>query len=79
VAHDRGYRTDLLATVETYLANDCNMNATARVLFAHRHTIAHRLSRVKELTGLDAAIGEDRERLGLGIKAYRLIAPTLPR
>ena len=34
---------------------------------------------VKELTGLDASQGEDRERLGLGIKAYRIIAPTLPR
>jgi PucR family transcriptional regulator, purine catabolism regulatory protein len=79
VAHDRQYRTDLLGTVETYLANDCNMNATARAVYAHRHTVAHRLARVKELTGLDPALSEDRERLGLGIKAYRLLAPTLPR
>jgi sugar diacid utilization regulator len=79
VAHDREYRTDLLGTVEAYLANDCNMNATARAVYAHRHTVAHRLGRVKELTGLDPSLGEDRERLGLGIKAYRIIAPTLPR
>jgi PucR family transcriptional regulator, purine catabolism regulatory protein len=79
VAHDREYRTDLLSTVEAYLANDCNMNATARAVYAHRHTVAHRLGRVKELTGLDPSLGEDRERLGLGIKAYRIIAPTLPR
>lgn len=79
VAHDRRYHTDLLGTVEAYLANDCNMNATARVLYAHRHTVSHRLGRVRELTGLDASVGEDRERLGLGIKAYRLIEPTLPR
>jgi sugar diacid utilization regulator len=79
VAHDRQYRTDLLGTVEAYLAHDCNMNATARALYAHRHTVAHRLGRVKELTGLDPSLGEDRERLGLGIKAYRIIAPTLPR
>ena len=31
------------ATLETYLANDCNMNATARAVYAHRHTVAHRL------------------------------------
>ena len=79
VAHDRQYRTDLLGTLEAYLANDCNMNATARAVFAHRHTVAHRLGRVKELTALDSSLGEDRERLGLGIKAYRIIAPTLPR
>jgi len=79
VAHDREYRTDLLGTIEAYLAHDCNMNATARAVYAHRHTVAHRLGRVKELTGLDPSLGEHRERLGLGIKAYRIIAPTLPR
>jgi DNA-binding PucR family transcriptional regulator len=79
VDHDREYRTDLLGTLETYLAHDCNMNATARAVFAHRHTVAHRLARVRELTGLDPSLGEDRERLGLGIKAYRIVAPTLPR
>ncbi len=79
VEHDRQYRTDLLTTLEAYLANDCNMNATARAVYAHRHTVAHRLSRIRELAGLDPALGEDRERLGLGIKAYRILAPTLPR
>ena len=29
------------------------MNATARAIYAHRHTVAYRLERVKELTGLD--------------------------
>ena len=79
VAHDAQYRTDLLATLETYLANDCNMNATARAVYAHRHTVAHRLGRIRELTGLDPALGDDRERLGLGLKAYRIVAPTLPK
>ena len=79
VEHDREYRTDLLGTLECYLANDCNMNATAREVYAHRHTVAHRLARVRELTELDPAIGDDRERLGLGIKAYRILEPTLPR
>lgn len=79
VDHDREYRTDLLGTLEAYLANDCNMNATARAVYAHRHTVAHRLSRVRELSDLDPALGEDRERLGLGIKAYRILEPTLPR
>ncbi len=79
VAHDTQYHTDLLGTLETYLANDCNMNATARAVFAHRHTVAHRLGRIRELTGLDPALGDDRERLGLGLKAYRIVAPTLPK
>jgi sugar diacid utilization regulator len=78
VTHDLQYRTDLIGTLEAYLGNDGNMNATARALYAHRHTVAHRLGRIKELTGLDPATGEDRERLGLGLKAYRILAPTLP-
>ena len=79
VRYDDQYRSDLLGTLEEYLASDCNMNATARAIFAHRHTVAYRLERVKELTGLYPQISEDRERLGLGIKAYRILAPALPR
>ena len=79
VRYDTQYRSDLLGTLEEYLASDCNMNATARAIYAHRHTVAYRLDRVRELTGLDPAVTEDRERLGLGIKAYRILAPALPR
>jgi sugar diacid utilization regulator len=73
VRHDENYRGDLLETLEAYFANDCNMNSTARAIYAHRHTVAYRLERVKELTGLDPAASEDRERLGLGLKALRIV------
>jgi DNA-binding PucR family transcriptional regulator len=79
VRYDDQYRTDLVGTLEAYLEQNCNMNATAAAIFAHRHTIAYRLERVKELTGLDPMLSEDRERLGLGLKAYRIIAPRLPK
>jgi sugar diacid utilization regulator len=79
VAYDRQYRSELLPTLEAYLAHDCNMNATARAIFAHRHTVAYRLDRVRELTSLDPGSSADRERLGLGIKAFRILEPTLPR
>jgi hypothetical protein len=73
VRHDEHYRGDLLQTLEAYLAHDCNMNSTARAIYAHRHTVAYRLERVKELTGLDPAASEDRERLGLGLKALQIV------
>jgi sugar diacid utilization regulator len=41
--------------------------------------VGYRLERIRDLTGLDPFTSEDRERLGLGLKAYRIIAPTLPR
>ena len=79
VRYDDQYGTDLVGTLDAYLENNCNMNATAAMIYAHRHTVAYRLDRVRELTGLDPVRSEDRERLGLGLKAYRILAPRLPR
>jgi sugar diacid utilization regulator len=79
VRYDDQYQTDLVGTLEAYLEQNCNMNATAAAIYAHRHTVAYRLERVKELCGLDPMLSEDRERLGLGLKAYRIIAPRLPK
>jgi PucR C-terminal helix-turn-helix domain/GGDEF-like domain len=79
VRYDEQYSSDLLGTLTAYLGNNCNMNATAQAIHAHRHTVAYRLDRVRELTGLDPLRSEDRERLGVGLKAHRIIAPSLPR
>jgi hypothetical protein len=79
VRYDEQYTTDLVGTLEAYLGQNCNMNATAQAIHAHRHTVSYRLERVKELTSLDPFTSEDRERLGLGLKAYRIIEPRLPR
>ncbi len=79
VRYDGQYSTDLVGTLEAYLSQNCNMNATAQTIHAHRHTVSYRLERVKELSGLDPFTSEDRERLGLGLKAYRIIEPRLPR
>jgi hypothetical protein len=79
VRYDEQYASDLVGTLDSYLAHNCNMNATAQAIHAHRHTVGYRLERVKELTALDPLRSEDRERLGLGLKAYRIIAPSLPR
>ena len=79
VRYDEQYATDLLGTLESYLAQNCNMNATAQAIYAHRHTVSYRLERVRDPTGLDPFTSEDRERLGLGLKAYWIIKPRLPR
>jgi DNA-binding PucR family transcriptional regulator len=79
VKYDDQYGTDLCGTLEAYLEHNCNMNATATAIYAHRHTVSYRLERVRELSGLDPMQSEDRERLGLGLKAYRIIAPRLPK
>ncbi len=76
--YDEQYRTDLIGTLAAYLDHDGKLGAAATALFAHRHTVAYRLERIKELTGLDPARYEDRERLSLGLKIHRLTSrPSL--
>ena len=79
VRYDESYGSELVVTLETFLEHNGATGAAASALYVHRHTIAYRLERVKELSGLDPALSEDRERLGLGLKAYRILAPRLPR
>jgi sugar diacid utilization regulator len=79
VEYDDQYDTDLVATVETYLESDANVPATAKRMFTHRHTIRYRLERIRELSGHDATATEGRERLGLGIKAMRVLGIAAPR
>ena len=79
VRYDEQYGTDLVGTLEAYLAHDGSTGDTARAIFAHRHTVAYRLERVRELSGLDPNGSEDRERLGLGLKAMKLVGlPPAP-
>jgi len=78
-AYDEQYETELVATVEAFLANDGNVAATAKQLFTHRHTIRYRLERVRELCGHDVSATEGREKLGLGLKAMRVLGIPSPR
>jgi len=73
VAYDEQYETELLRTLESYLEADGNVARTSEKLYTHRHTIRYRLERVKELTGLDVGSTDGRERLGLGLKAMRVL------
>jgi sugar diacid utilization regulator len=78
VAYDEQYGTELVHTLEAFLANDGSMAATYKQLFTHRHTIRYRLERVKELTTLDVNSTDGRERLGLGLKAMRVLGVRAP-
>ncbi|MFL5870906.1 MAG: PucR family transcriptional regulator [Solirubrobacterales bacterium] len=78
-AYDEQYETELVRTIEAYLENDGNVTPTAEQLFTHRHTIRYRLERVKELCGHDITSTEGREKLGLGLKAMRVLGIASPR
>ena len=71
--HDARLRTEVVPTFRAYLHHDANMNATAAAIYAHRHTVAARLERLAALTRLDPMCHDDRERLGVGLKAHAML------
>ncbi len=73
VRHDEEFSAELLATLEVYREHNCNMNLTARATYTHRHTVSNRLTRIRELTGLDPQQSDDRALLGLALKARRVL------
>src|SRR5439155_6885267 len=79
LAYDEQYDTELVRTLETFLDSDGNVAGTAQKLYTHRHTVRYRLERVKELTGLDVGSTDGREKLGLGLKAMRVLGIMPPR
>ena len=79
VAYDAQYETDLVQTLETFLECDGNVAGTAGKLYTHRHTVRYRLERVRDLSGLDVGSTDGRERLGLGLKAMRVLGIASPQ
>jgi GAF domain-containing protein len=80
--YDARRETQLLATLEQYLADRRVGTATARKLFIHANTLRQRLDRIEKLTGIELA-NEDLLSLELAVKLVRLrravVAEAPPR
>lgn len=74
--YDAKNGTSLVETLEMYLRCDASLGAAAEALYLHRNSLAYRLRRIAELTGLNLDNLEDRFRLQLALKARRLVHPT---
>jgi hypothetical protein len=73
VRYDQRHDTDLLATLQAFLAHDGSTTETAEAMALHRHTVGYRLSRVHEVSGLSPYESDGRERLSLGLKAHQIL------
>ncbi len=69
--YDRRRRTQLVATLDRYLADRGAVLATAKALVIHPNTLRQRLQRIEELTGLSLA-REDLLSLEVALKLYLL-------
>jgi hypothetical protein len=71
--YDERHDTDLVATLQAFLAHDGSTTETAEAMTLHRHTVGYRLSRVNEVSGLSPYESDGRERLSLGLKAHQIM------
>jgi sugar diacid utilization regulator/GAF domain-containing protein len=72
LAYDERHKTQLVPTIEAYLACDCNMLRAAEQLFVHPKTMRYRLQRMQSLTGLRFDRQEERFNLQLALKILHL-------
>lgn len=67
-AHDAERNSELLRTLEGYLAAGGSTTGAADLLGVHRNTLAYRLTRISDLTGSDLNDADTRLALGLALK-----------
>jgi PucR C-terminal helix-turn-helix domain len=71
--YDAEHDTELLATLQAFLAHHGSTSETAEAMGLHRHTVGYRLARAHEVSGLSPHESDGRERLGLGLKAHQIL------
>ena len=62
-----GLSDQLLHTLTVYFACNTNSTTSAKTLDIHRHTLSHRLNKVKETTGFDPSIFKDAVSLNIAL------------
>jgi PucR C-terminal helix-turn-helix domain/GGDEF-like domain len=72
VAYDERRKGELVKTIEAYFNSDGSVKMAGEALFAHPHTVTYRLKQVERLTGWSLRNPEDKLRLQLALRAYRL-------
>jgi sugar diacid utilization regulator/GAF domain-containing protein len=73
VSYDKRRGSDLVATLDHWFSNGCNSSQTARSLQLHTKSLAYRLRRITEISGLD--LGSRETRLDVEL-ALRILGPT---
>ena len=68
VQYDASHNTQLVDTLDAYLAHLGNVSQTAESLYLHRNSLLYRLDRISEITGLDLNDADDRFSLQLALR-----------
>lgn len=68
IDHDAKDDGQLIASLRAYLAHGCRPGPAADQLCVHRHTLAYRLDRIRDLTGRDPRSGAHLIEFGLALE-----------
>jgi DNA-binding PucR family transcriptional regulator len=74
IEYDGRRKGELVKTLEAFFAADGSVKVAGETLFAHPHTVTYRLKQIEKLTGWSLRDPEDKLRLLLALRAYRLSA-----
>ena len=72
IEYDERRKGELIKTIEAYFFVDGSVKLAGETLFAHPHTVTYRLKQIESLTGWSLRNAEDKLRLQLALRAYRL-------
>jgi hypothetical protein len=72
ISYDDRRKGELVKTLEAYFSTDGSVKLAGETLFAHPHTVTYRLKQIERLTGWSLRNPEDKLRLQLALRAYRL-------
>lgn len=70
--HDEQNQSDLVATLEAFLAHQRSWQKTATALQVHRQTVLYRIRRIEDLTGRDVSETSDLALLWMALQARDL-------
>jgi len=68
VAYDRDHGTELVATLEAFLACSGSWSRAAEAMFIHVNSLRYRIRRIEELTGRDPRSLADQAALLLALR-----------
>lgn len=63
---------EMVTTLETFFAMNCNVSDTAKQLYIHRNTLLYRLDKLKQDTGLDVRLFRDAVLVKLILLLYKV-------
>ena len=71
--YDRINASELTATLEAFLNENCNITATADRMFVHRNTLKYRMNKIQEIAGYDLRKLKDMVKLEMGFMIGRYL------